>query len=557
MQTKKILFLVPPNLTFGDYVSPSNANKQVNKGDGKLYGNLVTDMPLGVLALSSYLKKHIEVEIELVDFNIELDRLNEFKYHSYREYFYHFFGSKFGEVDQAKPEVIGISSLFSPSYAAMLDIAAVCKEKLPGTLILAGGNIPSNMYHQIFRDSDNIDAICFGEGEKPLLALIQSQKPLLTIKSSGSWITKSKIREGFSPSHDFIENLDEIPFYDYTLCGDKYFSNPTFPAYGGIQETDFAFQFMTSRGCPFKCIFCASHKVHGRKMRYYSINRVKADLLTLKNVYGAKTLIFQDDHFMGDKKRALEIVRFVAEMGVKVVFQNALTLYALDREMLEAIRGAGIRQLVLPIESGSDRVLKHVMHKPLKLSIVEQVVRDCRELGIYTYASILIGLPGETKADIEDSLQFLKTTYTNWFSIFCANPLVGSKMFDICVENGYLKDDWVGSDYKRAVVQTEDWTSEYIQEMSYILNLELNFVYNSDYRLGNYQTALDGFERAIRAKPDHAIAYYFAAQCYEKLGDNAKSSEYMNRARKYSGDPFWSKYIDQFKIPIAATMGDG
>lgn len=546
---KNILFIIPPHVTFKDYVSPSPLHKQVAKGDDRLYGNLVTDMPLGVLALSSYLKKHLEIKIGLIDFNIELNRLNEFHHHSYQEYFSLFFDSMFSEVAQ-EPEVIGISSLFSPSYAAMLDIAAVCKTRFPNALILAGGNIPSNMHRQIFLDSDDIDAICYGEGEKPLLALMQSENPLLTIESSVSWVTKGKGRNGFSPIHDFIENLDEIPFYDYALCEDKYFSNPAFPTYGGIQETDSSFHVLTSRGCPFKCIFCASHKVHGRKMRYYSLGRVKQDFLTLKNVYKANTLIFQDDHFMGDQKRALEIVKFVTEIGVKAIFQNSLTLYALNREMLEALKGAGIEQMVLSIESGSDRVLKRVMRKPHKLSIVEQVVRDCRELGIYTYANVLIGLPGETKADIEESRRFLKTTYVNWFGILCANPLVGSEMFDICVEKGYLKSDWLGSDFKKVVVQTEDWTSEYIQEMSYTINLELNFVENSDYRLGNYQIALNGFERAIKAKADHALAHYYAALCYGHLGNQEKSQTYMKLASQYAREPFWAKYIKMFDIPL-------
>ena len=74
--------------------------------------------------------------------------------------------------------------------------------------------------------------------------------------------------------------------------------------------------------------------------------------------------------------------------------------------------------------------------------------------------------------------------------------------------------------------------------MTYILNLELNFVENSDFRLGNYEMALKGFENAIRAKNDHALAYYYAAKCCEKLGDSEKAQRYMNSAHVAAQKPF-------------------
>jgi len=551
---QNILFIIPPHITFSDFISPTTAHKQVKKKDGNIYGNFITDMPLGILALSAYIKKNADVDVKLIDFNVELNNAQAFNFDSYLDYFqkYLFYGQNNGWT----PDIIGVSALFSPSYEAMLDIFTVCRGIYSNAFIIAGGNIPSTMPGEIFRASECLDAICYGEGEKPLIQLLQTKDRENYINNSASWITKQKMidQTAFPPRHDFIADLDEIPIYDYGLVGDKYSANPAFTTYGGIQEKTASFHILTSRGCPFKCVFCASHKVHGRKMRYYSIDRVKQDLLYLKHAYHVKTLIFQDDHFMGDKKRALEIVQLVNEIGATAIFQNSLALYALDKEMLVALKEAGMNQLVLSVESGSDRVLRKVMRKPLKLSIVKQVAQDCRDLGIYTYANILIGLPGETKDDIEDSRRFLKTIGANWFGVFCANPLVGSEMFEICMKNDYLKHDWIGSDYKKAVVETKDWSSDYIQSTAYELNLELNFVYNSDCQLGNYEQALDGFLRAIRAKDDHAFAYYYAAQCYQKLGLDDKYGTCARKYNEYAKIPFWSaltkKYGMQPNLPL-------
>ena len=546
-KTNRITWIVPPHLKYTDYVNPSSAHKAVVKKDEKKYGNLITDMPLGPMAMSSYLK-NLNITSQLLDFNVELNRLDEFNYESFIDYFHNYFVSNLFSYDDS--DIFGISCLFSPSYQSLIDIAKVIKKIFPNHLIMAGGNIPSNMYREIYEIDDSIDLICYGEGELPLKNYFNAEAKDDYIAKSDSWITKEKLKNNdFVPSHDFIWDLDEIPIYDYNLCRNQYFDNPAFTAYGNNQEKDANYHILTSRGCPYHCIFCAAHKVHGRKMRYYSVERVKEDLSYLKEKFGVKTLIFQDDHFMGDKERALEIVKYVGELGVKIIFQNSLALYALKKEFLKACKKAGMNQLVLSVESGSDRVLRKVMKKPLKLSIVEQVIEDCRDLDIYTYCNIVIGLPGETKDDIEDTRKFLKTTYANWFGIFCANPLVGSEMFDICVENDFLQNNWIGSDYKQAVVSTDDWSSEYIQQKSYELNLELNFVYNSDYRLGNYQLALDGFERAIRAKNDHAIAYYMASRCLYKLNNIDKAIIYSNKSQQICDKvTYWKNYMSKYSL---------
>ncbi|MEK7087144.1 MAG: radical SAM protein, partial [Patescibacteria group bacterium] len=309
------------------------------------------------------------------------------------------------------------------------------------------------------------------------------------------------------------------------------------------------FHIATSRGCPHRCCFCASHAVHGREMRYHSVDRVRNDFKRLKEQYGAETIGIQDDNFMVDKKRALEIINVIKELKMKIFFQSGLALYALDRNMLEAIKDAGLNELILAVESGSSRVLKKIMHKPVSLPIIKRVVDDCRQLGISTKCNILIGLPGETKQDIEDTRVFLKTLGATWCVFYVATPLVGSEMLDICVEKNYLKGDYIGCDYKKAIVETEDFTSEYIKEKAYELNLEINFVHNSDFRLGNYEKALQGFENAIRVKSDHAIAYYCAAKCYEKLGNAGKARLYFDTANKIvKENPFWRNYMDTFGI---------
>jgi anaerobic magnesium-protoporphyrin IX monomethyl ester cyclase len=543
-----ILFIIPPCIRFEDFIHPKS-NARIKLRSGKFYGNVLADMPIGVMSLSAYIKKQLKVKTKLVDFNIILNKLDDFKYSSFEE----LFKRTLTKETKFKPTVISISCLFSPAYQNLLTIAKVCRELFPKAYIFAGGAIPTNTYRQIFAKSDDFTALCYGEGEKPFLGFLKAKNKLHYLENHPSWITKRKVKAGKSFRFDFIENLDEIPFYDYDLCNvDDYALSPAIIAYSAVHEKARNFHVMTSRGCNFHCTFCSSHTVHGRRLRYFSVERVREDFTKLKNEYGAHILIFQDDHFLADKERALKIIEIIKELKLKAVFQNGLALYTLTRDILEAIKSAGVNQLVLAVESGSQRVLTELMHKPLTLEIVKRVANDCRDLGIYTDANLIIGMPGETKKDIRDARKFLKKLPINWYRITVATPLVGSDIYKLCLNRNYInKDSFANCHYKKAVIKTEDFTPEYIEEMQYFMNLELNFIHNSDYRLGNYQDALDGFLNAIKAKRDHAIAYYCASRCFEKLGNSDKAKKYRGRAREIiRRSPFWRNYANKFKLSI-------
>lgn len=543
---ERILFVVPPYVSYESYVNPRPNERVVTKKSGN-YGSVVTDMPIGLLSLSAYLKKHSSVEIRLIDFNVILNGMDGFDYKSFPEMFSEVFSRK--EWTGFNPTIIGISTLFTPAYHNMIYISEQAKRAFPGAMVIAGGGVPTIMHEQIFASS-TMDALCFGEGEKPMLGLINATDKEAFLDAHSSWITRKKSREGFPLQYDFIFDLDEIPFYDYGLLNvEDYGLSPTTNVYSSFDDRNTTFYVATSRGCPHRCCFCASHKVHGRKMRYHSVSRVKEDIIRLQKEYGAKKIVFQDDNFMVDRKRALQIIDIAKELKVKIFFNSGVALYALDREMLDAIKSAGVNELVLAMESGSDRVLKEIMHKPSSTTMIRRVIDNCRQVGIHMDASILIGLPGETKQDIEDTRAFLKSIDVSWFCIYTATPLVGSEMFDICIDKGYLKSGHIGSDFKHAVVETEDFTPEWIQEKVYLLNLELNFVENNDMRLGNYATALKGFENTIRVRSDHAFAYYYASKCYEKLGDIRKAGEYMDIARELvKKDQTWQVYANTFGI---------
>lgn len=549
---KKILFLVPVHISYESYISPPNNARTVLK-NGRILNSLATDLPLGLLSISAYLKKHCNIDVRLVDFNVEVSALENFDYPDFAHFAKDYLQEQI-ETDFV-PDFVGISSLFSPSYQNFIDLGETVKSIWPTCFLIGGGNIPTNSYQHIYQTGgfNFFDALCFGEGEKPMLALINSDSPKICAFESDSWITANKLNQFFIPKHDFITDLDEIPFYDYALCDHGLHSlNPVMTSYAAHSDSA-GYHIMTSRGCPFHCTFCASHQVHGRKMRYHSLDRVFADIRRLVTDYSAKTLIFQDDHFMADKSRVLKILEFIEQEKLNAIFQNGLTLYSLDYETLSAFKRAGVNQLVLPIESGSEKVLKHQMKKPLKMSISQQVAEDCRKLDIYTNANILIGLPGETKQDIEDARIKLRSVPANWYHVVCASPVVGSEIHKIASEKGYISGDVLGADYRIAVINTPEFTAGYIQDMQYIFNLELNFLFNSDLRLGNYSIAETGFRNVLNLRPDHLMANLCLAYIQSKRGASKEAAEYLAKCHANQTIGGWEKYLNMMAIALPTS----
>lgn len=132
----KILFIVPPNIKYDDFVNPPDNVKIVSKKSGN-FGTVITDMPLGVLSLSAYVKKHTAVETKLVDFNIVLNKLESFEFRSFAEFFRSFLSDP--ELVNYAPNIIGISTLFTTAYQNALDIAQCCRDIFPNAIIVTGG----------------------------------------------------------------------------------------------------------------------------------------------------------------------------------------------------------------------------------------------------------------------------------------------------------------------------------------------------------------------------------------------------------------------------------
>ncbi len=493
-------------------------------------------IPYGVLSIDSYIKKNIKnIETSLLDFNVEIKNHKEYNINTLKD-----------KLIEFKPDIVVISALFDTSYNHLDKISSIIK-KSTNTFVIAGGCLPTVLYEKILSDCSNIDVICYGEGEIPMVELIRHNF------SHQSLISRDTLTQGKVPLHSFIQNLDDIPEFDYSLIRLDDYNNRSINKEYGTYKSNIKREMSihTSRGCPFNCVFCASGKVHGKKVRYMSVERVIHDVSNMINKYHMTTLMIEDDHFLSNIKRAKEILKHLSKFDIKIEFPNGIAVYGIDEEISFLMKKANVTSIALAIESGSDYVLQNIIHKQLKVDMIKPAVENLRKNNIQIHAFIVIGLPGETNKHRSETLNMLKSIGFDWVHIFIASPIVGSELYDICVKNNYLINNNIKNHLNSiSNIRTETIDPKEIEKFAYKMNLDVNFVNNYNMKQGNYKKALQFFENVTKKYPDHAFAHYYLSKVQKHL--NIDTTIIWKNYNKFveitERDNMWKEYANQFGL---------
>jgi len=535
---KKVLFVIPPYFDIASYLG------RHLKARAPIFA-----LPTGVLSLAAYVKANSkrEIGIEVLDLNRHAfdlcgttDRLD----------------AALGELidDRMRrfaPDVVGISALFDTCYNHLDPVAAACKRVAARTLVVLGGGLGTNLYREILRAIPAIDAICFGEGEIPLRQLVDAENPDELFTSSPAWITRRSLEGGRVPRAQHVVNLDEIPFLDHGLLNlDDYKGREAdkLSVKKGLRQLSIS----TSRGCPFNCVFCASSTVHGKAVRCMSVERVLSDVERMMRDHGIGVLAIEDDHFLAHRKRAKEILRRLAALHLRIEFPNGMAIYAIDDELGQLLRAAGVTTVSLAMESGSKYVLKSIIDKPLQLGQVTRAVAILRKNDICVHCCIVLGLPGELEKHRDETMSMITRTGFDWSYFNLAVPVAGSRLYEICKENHYLVDeDFGGHNTGRGTIRTPDLDPAYMEERAYQMNLEANFVHNYNMKTGNFERASRYFRDVATTYPNHALAHYYLAKALEGFGDNTKEAEHHRQrfAELSKSDPTWARYASKYGLP--------
>jgi len=343
------------------------------------------------------------------------------------------------ELREFRPTVVGITA-YSPMLAQVRAVARLSHSILPDCSVLVGG-VHATVLPDEMLDMEEIDVVVRGEAEPIIVSLIES----LTNGGEIHTISGVSIRRNGSHHHappiPMIENLDSVPkpslhllkHHLYRPAPEITMTNPS-----KIQS------IITSRGCPYQCIFCSARLLSGRRYRYHSPKRVIEEIEQVIRDYDAREIVFLDDNFIVNKNRVYRICDDLIESGIskRLIWACNGRVDEVDQDMLFRMREAGCRLISFGVESGVKRLL-NLIKKDITLQDSIQAVTWAKRAGIRVRTTLIIGLPTETVQETKQTIEFAKNLGSDFAKFSLATPYPGTELCEIAETRGLMKShDW-------------------------------------------------------------------------------------------------------------------
>jgi hopanoid biosynthesis associated radical SAM protein HpnJ len=237
-----------------------------------------------------------------------------------------------------------------------------------------------------------------------------------------------------NPDREILEDMDRLPFvtpvYERDLRIDDYFIGYLMHPYVSLY---------TGRGCRSRCTFCLwPQTVGGHRYRTRSVSSVLEEAALARELFPQmKELFFDDDTFTDDRPRAEAIARGLGRLGITWSCNAKANV---PRETLQVMKDNGLRLLLVGYESGDQQILINIK-KGLRVERARRFAADCRDLGITVHGTFILGLPGETKETIEETIKFAREVNPHTLQVSVAAPYPGTELYRQAVENGWLPGD--------------------------------------------------------------------------------------------------------------------
>ena len=387
--------------------------------------------PLGVLYIGALLRRE-GFEVEVLD--ADIDGLS--------------IGETVRRILEMKPDLVGFS-LMTPQLISSLAASTLLKQARPELPIVLGGAHIDSTKGDAFQMADCFDFAVHGEGEHPLLKACQAIRdhavpgPAGVIENLQECLQDipnviyrdretGKVVENNAGA--FIKVLDELAAVDYDMVDITKYSIPTMAG-------RYVISMMLSRGCPFKCTFCDAPITMGTKLRFWTMDRIIADIKHYKEKYGVTNFVFKDSTFTAKKKWAFEFCQRLIDEKLNIKWRCNTRANLVPPPLLNLMAQAGCYVINFGVESGDEETLKRI-EKAVDLEEVVDAFNRCRKLGIRTYATFLMGNPGETDETARRTIEFSKRIRPSLCMFFVSTAYPGTPMYDDALAAGEVEPRW-------------------------------------------------------------------------------------------------------------------
>lgn len=500
---------------------------------------------LALAALSAFLEKYktYDYNIKVVDLNIEAYTKPGIPIDTSV-----YLGLLEKVIQNNNYDVLAMSAMFVFNVKWVDDAVRLSKKFHPEAKIIIGGGYPTLFPERCLKEHDIDDAI-IGEGEATFLHILNkynNHQDAEFDKKFPPGPHASKNEKGeiniIRGEHYFL-NLSDLPVPAWNYLNiDEYFK----------KSGDRTLPIEGSRGCPYRCSYCATFLAWGTQIRYKPVDNLIREILELKKRYPeVETVLFGDDNLSFSKEWIQDfLTRLInLKLPLKMDISN-LSVKHLDDETIKLLKAAGVDLFVLSIEAGSSEMQKR-LNKNLNFDQVREAIKRLRSHGVRINICWMVGLPNETAEQINETFNLARElkAFSNQF--FCYLPYPGTRLFNEAKEANLLlfpDDDLDKFDYRQGgYLKSDQWDYRELQEKLYDLNIEANFLNNPFLESAEKrEVLLDYLKKISLMLPEHIVLHLVVGYIYDQKNDRLKCEEHYNIARELFKDKKLSETFTKY-----------
>lgn len=570
-------------------VAPPDADASMfNYGTGKR-GRYWNFAPYGLGTIATHLRNQgIEVEILNLN-NIILKGCNESETEADFDFDGAWQAALATALESYRPDFVGLTCMFTQTHRSTVNVCNEIKRLMPEVPVSIGGVHITNSFvndktsASLVGDLAQADLFFVYEAElalKEFIKIVNKEEP---VENLSQVFFNAGDRQLYFPNRATPEkdDLDVIPSHDLMDTGEL-------SQYGRVgsfsmlkAEGTKVTTVLSNRGCRARCTFCSVRNFNGASVRTRSVQSVVDELLMLRNDYGIDHVMWLDDDFLYDHKRALSLFEQMIKQDVGITWDctNGVIAASCTEEIVAAAAASGCIGFNIGMESGNPHILRKIKKPGTVKTFLKaaEVVQNYEQINARVF--LMIGFPGETYRMILDTINVSLAMNLDWYNVTILQPLPNTPIFDAMIEEGYLNTedfkeirysagpygkhgksaeksrDLLSADFKDAFSNLDLDTvppKEHLDEIWAYMNFHLNFKrLFSENRPTKLQQLLEYVENITDLiSPENAFALYFHGYLQKKCNGAVDPATAESLEGRLQSSPYWQERFDDFGLSV-------
>lgn len=346
---------------------------------------------------------------------------------------------------------LAIFDVSTPTISHDKEVIELIKQHHPKCHLTAIGTHVTALPEQVLSSSE-LDSVIRGEPELTGLELANTLEREEDVAQVEGISFKKKREVSSNPDRPFIEDLNSLPFPARDLIHNEKYTMP-------VSNRPYTL-LVSSRGCTGRCIFCTAHLYYGRKLRLRSADNICDELEEIVEKFDIKDVTMWSDTFTLNRDFVVSVCKETIRRGLKVNWMTNSRVDKVDLELLKLMKSAGCSMISYGVESAVPEILRNCK-KGTTPQQIQNAFKWSRQAGLETICHVILGLPGETKETIKQTVNFIKKIKPDYAQFYGAIPFPGTEFYDMAIDNKWLAtDDWSCFEINQAIVSYPQLSAE-------------------------------------------------------------------------------------------------